>query len=315
MPERSRRPAASRSSARAVLVALALLGAALGIRLAVDSSAPPAAAPRAAVAEPQSSARGSAPRASGASPSTPRRPDRPLLRPQSPPRIIAPAKPVTIAGRVAIIFDDAGQNLEQLQPILSLGRPVVVAVLPGLPASEAVAQRASAAGLEVMLHLPLEADDDARALGPVAVTTSMDDAEIRAQVAAALGSVPGAIGINGHMGSKGTADRRVMKAVIEVARKRGLFFVDSRTSARSVAEEVAREKGVRTARRHVFLDNEEEPEAIEARLRDLIAVARERGEAIAIGHVQRQTAQVLGRLLPEFDRAGVQLVPVSTLVR
>ncbi|MDR7400923.1 MAG: divergent polysaccharide deacetylase family protein [Armatimonadota bacterium] len=219
------------------------------------------------------------------------------------------------AGRVAIIFDDAGGSLEQLEPVLALGRPATVAVLPGLRYSAEVARRAAAAGLEVLLHQPVEPEDPARALGPGGVRVEMSDEEITRTVAANLAQVPGAVGINNHMGSRGTADPRVMRAILAVARSRGLFFVDSVTSPRSVAARVAQEMGVPAASRAVFLDTDDDPDAIRAQLRRLISMARARGEAVAIGHVTRPTARVLQQMLPEFDREGIVLVPVSALVR
>jgi hypothetical protein len=216
---------------------------------------------------------------------------------------------------VAIIFDDAGATLAQLEPILALGRPVTIAVLPGLPASRAVAERAGAVGLEVILHLPLEAEDPGRALGPGGITTAMGTEAIRAQVLAGLAGVPGAVGVSGHMGSRATADRRVMAAVLAVIRERGLFFIDSRTTPGSVALLVAQELGVPATARTVFLDNEEEPAYIAGQIRQLVMLAKAKGEAIGIGHAQKITAEVLRTFLPEFDRAGIVLVPVSTLVQ
>lgn len=218
-------------------------------------------------------------------------------------------------GRVAIIFDDAGSSLEDLEEIIALGRPVTVAVLPGLRFSAAVAERARSAGLDVFLHLPLEAEDASKDVGPGGITVSMADAEIEERVRAALGSVPGAVGVNTHMGSKGTVDERVMRAVLRVVKERNLLFVDSVTSSRSIAGRVASEMGVRTASRQIFLDNEDETEAIRAQLRRTIAIARRKGAAVAIGHAQRLTAQVLREMLGEFDRAGVRLVPISALTK
>jgi len=229
------------------------------------------------------------------------------------PRAVTKPEPSPV-GRVAIIFDDAGANLEQLEPILALGRSVTVAVLPGLPASRAVSQRAAAAGLEVLLHLPLEAEEADRRLGPGGVTTAMTDEEITAVVRAGLADVPGAVGINGHMGSKATADRRVMAAVLAMVRERGLFFVDSRTTTRTVALPVARDLGVPAVERTVFLDNADDPAYIGGQIQQLLQAARTRGWAIGIGHAQRMTAEVLRQFLPEFDRAGIVLVPVSALI-
>lgn len=165
-----------------------------------------------------------------------------------------------------------------------------------------------------MLHLPIEADDG-RALGPGGVIVSMTDAEIHGAVRSGLASVPGAVGVNNHMGSKGTTDRRVMRAVIEAVRDAGLFYIDSRTTAETVGEVIATELGVPTAARAVFLDNENDDGAIRRQVRRLIVLARERGAAIAIGHAGRRTARVLGTMLEEFERAGVAIVPPSALVK
>jgi polysaccharide deacetylase 2 family uncharacterized protein YibQ len=188
-------------------------------------------------------------------------------------------------------------------------------VLPGLTHSSEVARRAVAAGLEVILHLPLEPQDGSKALGPGGITTAMADEEIRDTVRTNLASVPGARGVNNHMGSRGTADRRVMRAVLEVVRERGLFFLDSRTTPESIAESLAGEMGIRTAARTVFLDNTDEEEAIRQEVRRLISLVRARGEAIAIGHAQRLTPRVVAEMREEFDRQGVILVPLSALVR
>ncbi len=142
----------------------------------------------------------------------------------------------------------------------------------------------------------------------------MDDAAIRAAVRADLASVPGAIGVNNHMGSKGTADWRVMRAILEVVRERGLFFLDSVTTPESVAGPVAAEVGVRMAARAVFLDNVDEETAVRSQVQHLIVLARARGTAIAIGHAQRLTPRVFASMLDEFDRQRVMLVPLSTLV-
>ncbi len=221
---------------------------------------------------------------------------------------------VPSVGRVVIIFDDAGGSLADLEPIVALGRPVTVSILPGLRYSREVAARAQAAGLEVFLHLPVEPEDSNRNLGPGGVTTVMTDQEIAATVRADLAWVPGVSGINNHMGSLGTADPRVMRAILDVAKERGLIFIDSMTTPRSVATRVAAESRVPTAARDVFLDNEDDAEAIRERFRLLIALAKRRGTAVAIGHVQRMTARILFEMLPEFDHEGIEIVPVSAVV-
>jgi polysaccharide deacetylase 2 family uncharacterized protein YibQ len=161
----------------------------------------------------------------------------------------------------------------------------------------------------------VEPHDDVKAMGPGGVTVAMTDAEIQSVVRFGLASVPGAVGVNNHMGSRGTADRRVVRAILEVVRDRHLFFIDSRTTVDTVVEPVAAELGVPVARRLVFLDNEEEEEAIRQQMRRLIALAKERGSAIAIGHAQRITPRVVREMLEELDREDVTIVPVSRLVR
>ncbi len=215
---------------------------------------------------------------------------------------------------MAIVFDDAGGRLADVEEIIGIGRPVTIAVLPGLAHSAEVAHRAREARLEVLLHLPVEPDDPSLALGPGGITGDMDDAAIRAAVRADLASVPGAIGVNNHMGSKGTADRRVVRAILEVAKERDLFFLDSVTTPNSVVGSVAAEVGVRTAARAVFLDNVDEEAAIRRQIQHLIALARARGTAIAIGHAQRLTPRMVAAMRDEFDRQRVTFVPLSTLV-
>lgn len=233
------------------------------------------------------------------------------------PAIPAPERPSRPepAGRVAIIFDDAGGSLEDLEGIIALGRPVTVAVLPGLRYSKEVAARAQAAGLEVFLHLPVEPEDPTKAMGPGGIAVSMSDAEIEASVRESLAAMPGVVGVNNHMGSRGTADPRVMRAVLRVVKEQHLLFVDSVTTPRSIAGVLASEMRIPSASREVFLDNEDNAGAIRVQLRRALTRARRTGRAVAIGHASRLTAQVLAEMLGEFDRAGIALVPASALAR
>lgn len=231
----------------------------------------------------------------------PSEPSSPLLRP-----------------RVAFLLDDAGGRPEELDRALQIGRPVALAILPGLPYSTELARRASEAGLEVLLHLPMEPLDPgkARAMGPGGVYGEMSEEEIARVVRSNLDQLPGVVGINNHMGSRGTSDPRVMRAVLGVVRERGLFFVDSRTSPGSVAEQVAEDLKVPIVVRSVFLDNDPAPEAIRRELGRLVVLARRRGSALAIGHINRpHTAEVLREMVREIEGEGVEIVPVRALVR
>src|SRR5438093_1282743 len=130
-----------------------------------------------------------------------------------------------------------------------------------------------------------------------------------------LSQVPGAIGLNNHEGSKATVDERVMRAILQAVKSKGLIFVDSVTSPKSVGARLATEMQIRTASRAVFLDNQNQEDAIRAQIKRLILLALERKEVVAIGHATRLTPRVLGEMLVEFDRHDIELVPVSALVR
>jgi polysaccharide deacetylase 2 family uncharacterized protein YibQ len=217
--------------------------------------------------------------------------------------------------RVAVIFDDAGYSLRAAREVMALPRPVTISVLPGLPYSTPIAEEAAGRRVQVILHLPVQPDNAALDLGPGGITVDMTDDAIARTVASDFATVPGAAGTNNHMGSRGTADPRVMRAILGVVKARRLFFVDSLTSPRSVAADTARAMGVPTAVRAVFLDNQDDDTYVRAQFHALIRVAQTRGQAIAIGHVGKVTARVLREMLPEFDEAGIRFVPVSTLVR
>ncbi len=294
------------------------------VRPPVAPQAPRAAAPRAASrprpAPPPAPAQRQPPahpaRPAPAAPRIPRHnPEAsqgPAVGPETAP---APAPRGPGRARVAIIFDDAGYSLRAAREVMELGRPVTISVLPSLPYSTEIAEEAPEHGVQVILHLPVQPDNPALPLGPGGVTVDMGDDTIRHVVASDLATVPTAVGANNHMGSRGTADPRVMRAVIDVMRERRLFFVDSLTSPRSVASRIAREMGVPTGVRAVFLDNQDDEGYVRAQFRELIKIAEARGQAIAIGHVGKVTARVLREMLPEFDEAAIRLVPVSQLVQ
>jgi uncharacterized protein len=166
---------------------------------------------------------------------------------------------------------------------------------------------------EILLHLPMQAGHGANP-GPGALTLAMSDAELAAATRAALAAVPGAAGVNNHMGSALTADERAMRAVLGVLAEDGLFFVDSRTTADTVAYRVAAALDVPAAERQVFLDPDPRPEAIRYEFARLLDLARRRGAAIAIGHPHPATIEVLREEIPRARSLGYELVPVSYLL-
>ena len=223
-----------------------------------------------------------------------------------------PARPQG-GGRIALVIDDLGRRPSDLETIAALGVPVAHAVLPYEPRSAEIARRAAAAGAEILLHLPMEAaeGDDP---GPGALWLGMGDAELVAATEAALAAVPGAVGINNHMGSAVTADAAAMAVVLGVARQRGLYYLDSRTTPETVGFRLARELGVPAAERQVFLDDTLSPAAIRAEFDRLLALAAEEGSAIAIGHPHAATFALLAAEVPKARAAGFRFVPLSELL-
>jgi hypothetical protein len=238
---------------------------------------------------------------------------RPAPAPREKSRVIPRATPRPAGGRIALVIDDLGRRPSDLATIAALGVPVAHAVLPYEPHSAAMAAAAAAAGAEVLLHLPMEALDGEDP-GPGALRLGMDDAALAAATRAALAAVPEAVGINNHMGSALSADRRAMAVVLGVARERGLFFLDSRTTAATVGFRLARELGVPAAERQVFLDDSLSAADIEAELERLRALALEEGSAIAIGHPHPVTFAQLAAEVPRAQAAGVQFVRLSELL-
>ncbi len=217
--------------------------------------------------------------------------------------------------RVAIIIDDCGNNLPKDEQFLGLQAPLTLAILPLSAHGRDIAQEAQAAGKSIILHLPMQPVSAEFNPGPGAITTAMTDRQIMAQVEQDLESLPPVPGANNHMGSLGTSDPRVMHDVLEVFKSKRLFFIDSETSNASLGAQMAREVGVQTAARDVFLDNDVNEPAIEAQLRETLKVALAHGQAIAIGHPNAETAQALAVMIPQMQAAGIEFVPAETLVK
>jgi len=218
------------------------------------------------------------------------------------------------------VIDDVGNADGSLERLARLEGPLAVAVLPGAPRAREAAALAKRKGWDLLVHLPMEG-----ARGPAepeTISSGDGDAEIARRVAAAIDRVDGASGLNNHQGSLATADRRVVRAVLSVVRQRGLFFLDSRTSAASVAAEEARALGLATIPRDVFLDDARAeasaeggaPEALATAWSRALGLAASRGHAVVIGHPSASTVDFLAVSLPALDGRGVLRVKVSELV-
>lgn len=224
------------------------------------------------------------------------------------------APPAGARGRLAILLDDAGQRMDLVPQAIGLPKEIGIAVLPFLPNSTVTAVDMHDAGHEVWLHLPMEAVGDSNP-GPGALMVGMSDQELRDAVFMAINNVPHVVGVNNHMGSKATSNLRMMSWIMQELASMDLAFLDSRTTVDTVAETAARAQGVKTGRRHVFLDNERTEEAIRVQLDEAVYRSRMEGEIIAIGHLNEVTLAVLVEELPGLTKRGVVLARPTALLR
>ncbi len=243
-----------------------------------------------------------------------------FVLPAEPPVVVAdraPAAKKRPPGQVALIMDDMGNSLDALHALVSLGRPVTVAVLPYSAHAAETARIARENGLEVLLHLPLESVNNHEAMADTEglIMATMTAPAIVAAFEASYDRVPFAAGTNNHMGSRFTAERDLMRVLLGPIKERGLFFVDSRTTAKTVALEEARKMGVPAAQRDVFLDADEDRGRIRGRLIELFQKARKSGRAVGICHPFPETLAVLRSSFSLLDAYGLEAVPVSRLVR
>jgi polysaccharide deacetylase 2 family uncharacterized protein YibQ len=215
--------------------------------------------------------------------------------------------------RVALVIDDLGRSLNELVELRGLGVPLSYAVLPYETRTEAVVSNLRERGEEILCHLPMEPRNGANP-GPGALTRNMTRRELVRATRDALQQTPGAVGVNNHMGSRLSVDRRAMKTVLGILAGDGLFYLDSRTSADSLGYRMALEAGLPAAERQVFLDAESQPETVRQQFGRLLELAKGRGAAIAIGHPSDTTLGVLRREIPRALRAGYEFVPVSYLL-
>ena len=216
--------------------------------------------------------------------------------------------------RLAILLDDLGNDRSVADEVFALHVPITISVLPFHAHSEEIAKEARQHGCEVMLHLPMQSvaneSPEQQELRP----GLMPD-QVRTTVETMLDAVSEAVGVNNHQGSQATADNALMNELMLVLKDEGVFYVDSRTTAATVAFDAAKRAGVRTAFRNVpFLDDVQNPDAVKRQLQFAIQGAKRKGEAIAIGHPHSATLTALREVLPQAKKEGVQLVVVSELV-
>ncbi|OGD14944.1 hypothetical protein A2V47_07985 [Candidatus Atribacteria bacterium RBG_19FT_COMBO_35_14] len=222
---------------------------------------------------------------------------------------------INFSPKAAFIIDDLGYEREVAKKMIELEFPVTLSILPFLQYSEFIAEEGRKNNQEIILHLPMEPSNSSANPGPGAIKSYMSEEEIRQVVRDCILNFPYIMGVNNHMGSKITENREIMEIVLEEIKGYNLFFIDSMTSKNSIAYQVAQEMGVKTAVRSVFLDNENDMEYIKGQMLEVQKIALREGEAIAIGHSRINTFYVLKRMIPELIKAGIEIVPVSELVK
>jgi uncharacterized protein len=218
-------------------------------------------------------------------------------------------------GKIVLILDDVGFEHQPVSDAIRIDPNLNFSVLPNAPHAVEVATQLHERGFEVLCHLPMEPEQFPRVSpGAGAVLTSMSDDEIARTTLKNVEAVPYARGVNNHMGSRATADRRVMESVL-AALPEDMYFIDSRTTPASVAASVARQMSVRAASRNVFLDDVETESGVRRQLRELAHEADERGIAVGIGHMYPVTIRVLQADVPKLRSQGFRFVRASQAVR
>jgi len=223
--------------------------------------------------------------------------------------------PPVLKGKIGIIIDDFGyRNDEVSDGFLELDAYLTYAIIPGHEYSTSFGEKAIKAGYEVIVHMPMENTGKTYGEEEFVLTTEMDNETIQRRINTAFNQIPTAIGMNNHQGSSASADQRVMSSVARTIKERNLFFIDSRTTVETIAETTMEVFGVPTARRNVFLDNDDDEEKITEQFMKLVKKSEELGSAIGIGHVKPKTLKVLKKHIPELQKKGFKFEFVSKMI-
>jgi len=215
---------------------------------------------------------------------------------------------------ISIIIDDLGYQYKAGLRALRLNGNITYAFLPQAPFTRQLAERAHRQQKEIMLHLPMESENENR-LGPGALTQCMSETEFKNRVRTSIAAVPHVRGFNNHMGSHLTKSPRLMSWLMQAMMFRDdLYFVDSRTTLETVAQQEAERRDIAATRRDIFLDYERDASIVAEQLTALVRHARRHGTALAIGHPYSETLAALEAWLPSLQQQGIELVPVSKLI-
>lgn len=223
--------------------------------------------------------------------------------------------------KLAIIIDDFGQNRNGVKEMMQMGKHLTFAILPFMKYSRSDALNAHQQGYEVIVHLPMQSqDEDIESwLGPRPVKLNQSDDEIRNIVQDSLKSIPYAVGVNIHMGTKSSENKRVMTCVMDTTKSKNMYFVDSKTSSHSICSSIADKIGLKYTERNIFLEttSNKSKEFVKQQLISAAELSLERGAAVVIGHVGsaggKVTAETIKEMIPFIENKGIKLVYVSEL--
>ncbi len=215
---------------------------------------------------------------------------------------------------IAFVIDDIGHEITYDRIIDHLGTKITYAILPHLRYTRFYAEKSRHTGADVILHLPLESELGIYP-GPGLITNKMPPEEVLKHVDENIASVPNLIGANNHMGSLGTSDANLMSIILPEFKRRGLFFLDSYTSPRSIVVPLSHNLHIPVLRRDVFLDNVEQREPIRKQIREAAQIASKSGFAIAIGHYKKHTLEVIAEEIEQLEKEGFQIVKLSDLMK
>ena len=217
---------------------------------------------------------------------------------------------------IVLVIDDFGYRNDYVSDgFLDLNIPITCAIIPGHLQSRKFAQKAFAAGKEVIIHMPMESSLNTPGEDEYKIKSGMTSEEVEWRIREVLKEMPEAIGMNNHQGSKATTNGKVMSVLGSVLKANNKFFIDSRTTSKTVAEEIMRSIGVPTIRRHVFLDNDDSKDKISERIDEVARLAQKQGIAVAIGHAKPNTLKAIKDALPKLLADGYQFEFASNVVK
>ncbi len=218
--------------------------------------------------------------------------------------------------KVALLIDDFGYSQDKTVDFLlkELDLPFTISVIPGTPYAKSIAEEAHRHGKQVILHLPMEPQQNFTNRYRWIVLNRMSSEEISSLVEEAIKDLPYVAGLSNHMGSLVTIQEKPMRAVLKVVKAEGLYFVDSKTISNSIAFSLAQKMGIKSTQRQVFLDNQKDPSYIESQFQLLISSAQRKGKALGIAHAHPITVEALKKILSRLEKRKIQLIYVSDIV-